>query len=333
MSRRPSLVIDLRQRWVFFLGLPLLVAGLLMGWRHTRAIAQPAPDLVALYYPTDLDAEAIELARAGGPAPVRHSAFVLADLTGEGATNDIIAVYSNRISGRVRVLRRSTLSVQVVDGPSNAELTGTLPGIALMDLDGVAPPEMMVSLTTMSGGHHDWLYRWNGSALELIGPTSADPAGTVTSLLSNATFRDLDGDGILEAISGVSALENDESLPARQPIYRLVGGQFTLWKQPWFYGEFARKMGEDVTTASVEVNVAAGNYQMRVVNGNADGTRRVRSGSLRLNGQTICDACSFGRDVAGLVMPVQMNESNLLEVELRGSAGREISVLIEDLGS
>jgi hypothetical protein len=86
--------------------------------------------------------------------------------------------------------------------------------------------------------------------------------------------------------------------PARRQIYKLTAGQFELWRQPWLYGEFMRSAAASLTTttASAEVIVAPGQHQLQLINGEANGKARVRSGSVRMNGQPLASDCSFGRE-------------------------------------
>ena len=153
---------------------------------------QTDEDIVNQFFPEFLIEESEEDFANGGPAPFRTSAFAVADLDGTG-TEFIVAAYTNGFSAAIRVLRRQGTSALLVDEPALPLLAGKFPSVTLLDLnhDG-RPPEVITSFSSGRGTGADWVFRWNGSALVFIGPSSVDANGDVSTLLSGADFIDLD---------------------------------------------------------------------------------------------------------------------------------------------
>jgi len=156
------------------------------------SLNQTDKDLVNQFFPDFLIEESEEDFAKGGPAPFRTSAFAVADLGGTG-TDLIVAAYTNGFSAAIRVLRREGTAAVLVDEPALPLLAGIFPCVTLLDLnhDG-RPPEVITSFSSGRGTGADWVFRWNGSALVFIGPSSVDANGDVSTLLSGADFIDLD---------------------------------------------------------------------------------------------------------------------------------------------
>ena len=164
------------------------------------AFAQTDEEIVNQFFPEFLIEESEEREAGGGPAPFRASAFGVADLNGTGE-EFIVAAYTNGFSAGIRVLRRQGTTTLLVDEPILRLLGGTFPFVKLIDLDNDGRPEVVTSFSSARGHLADWVFKWNGATLDLIGPSTVDEHGDVSTLLSEAGFRDLDGDGILEIIN------------------------------------------------------------------------------------------------------------------------------------
>ena len=71
-------------------------------------------------------------------------------------------------------------------------------------------------------------------------------------------------------------------------------------------------------------------YTLHVVNGNANGTNRISSATVKLNGVEILDPNDFGPNVAVLDRPVALQASNTLEVRLTSAPGSFIVISVLD---
>jgi hypothetical protein len=70
-------------------------------------------------------------------------------------------------------------------------------------------------------------------------------------------------------------------------------------------------------------------YKLVVLNGNVDGTSRVSSGSLAINGTEILRPSDFNQHFARMERPIRISASNQIQVRLRSSPGSFITVTIE----
>ena len=71
-------------------------------------------------------------------------------------------------------------------------------------------------------------------------------------------------------------------------------------------------------------------YTLHVVNGNADGTNRVSSATIKLNGTQILGPSDFNQNVAVLDRTVTLQASNILEVRLTSAPGSFLTVSVLD---
>ena len=71
--------------------------------------------------------------------------------------------------------------------------------------------------------------------------------------------------------------------------------------------------------------------QIVVVNGNADGTQRISSASISLNGQQIVGPRDFNQQIGGIVKAVVLADQNQLSTTLRSRPGSFLTVSVECL--
>lgn len=71
-------------------------------------------------------------------------------------------------------------------------------------------------------------------------------------------------------------------------------------------------------------------YTLHVVNGNANGTNRISSATVKLNGVEILDPNDFGQNVAVLDRTVTLQTTNTLTIRLTSAPGSFIIVSVLD---
>ena len=210
---------------VIFMILPLL-----LGFGRGSALAQTHEEIVEQFFPQRLIDESVQDSQKGGPEPFKTSNFVVADLNGDGSTF-IIAAYSNGFSGVIRVLRKNNGTFSLVDEPNLQALSGDFPEVELLDLDNDGCSEVIVSFSSARGTTANWVFKWDGTKLDLIGPTRVSSFGVVFTKLSDASFIDIDGDGIREIVNPTSPgpVAPDVARPdAELDVYVLQEGKYVF---------------------------------------------------------------------------------------------------------
>ncbi len=323
---------SLRALWLATIS---LLCGLAILFLPGRSYPQTVEQLVEQFFPQRLIDESEIDFRQGGPAPFRASEFVLADLDGVRKRNYIVAAYSNGFSGAILVLKQQNNTAVPVHEPNLRLLSGIFPGIQLIDINGDVKPEVAVSFSSARGPAFSWIFSWSGSELTLIGPSSTDEHGDVHTSIVDPDFVDIDGDGILDIVQGPadgpipSGLE-DSIPPESYRIYSFDGQKFRLSRSPSYFGTFFRQTGAPaLKSARFRADLTEVPYLLKIVNGDGKGKDKVSSAEVQLNGVLVAGPERFNQQVREIVVPVKLDKSNVLSVELRGAPGGQITVTVE----
>src|SRR5262249_39753574 len=92
--------------------------------------------------------------------------------------------------------------------------------------------------------------------------------------------------------------------------------------------QYTRLPGPEQTFTETFKHCGSSPCQIVVINGNADGTQRVR-GSVFLNGVRIISPTDFNERVARIARPVVLADQNLLTISFAGLPGSFIIVDVE----
>lgn len=262
-----------------------------------------------------------------GDEPVRLAAFTRADLDGSGRQSYIAAVYTNAVHGVLRVLAPEGDSARLV-AESSFSMSGITPEVTAVNLDNQGGDELIVTLGQATGNRTSWIYRWNGSALGLMTPMEGegDDADTV---LVNAAWEDVDGDGLRELLVPDTVLPFPEDVPlvVHWSVLHWNGGEWmpagSASDFTWFY----RQTGAP-KSGSYGFDADPGAYVLRIVNGEPDGANRVSSATLTLNGETVVSQNAFSQNVRVIEVPVTLAADNTLSAQLDGAPGGNITVVL-----
>lgn len=310
-----------------FQSISIVLAILFVLWTFTHPSSifalttQELEQIVEQFYPQQLIDDSNARVQRGGPAPFRARAFEVADLDGTGTANYIVAAYTNGFRAAIRVLKLRDSTAILVAEPNLRMLGGIFPAVELVDIENDGRPEVAIHFSSGSASLFDWVFKWTGTELRLIGPTSVDEHGDVFTDLGESGFFDVDGDGVLEIVQGpVNATE----------VYRFDGQKFSLSKTLNLFDTFYRHTGAPVVeTSDFQVQTPGSGFILTILNGKPDGTNRVSSAVIKLNGVQVAGPSDFSQQVGKIVRQVTTLAQNMLEVELRGKPGGQILVTVE----
>jgi len=99
---------------------------------------------------------------------------------------------------------------------------------------------------------------------------------------------------------------------------------------PW---QYTREAGRPETFTETFQYSGTSPCQLVVVNGNADGTQRISSASISLNGQKIVGPSDFNQQIGGIVKTVVLADQNQLSTTLRSKPGSFLTVSVECPGT
>jgi hypothetical protein len=314
--------------------LQIILICLFLGIWGGVVCAQTNEQIVQQFFPQRLIDESEQRLQRGGPAPFRTSEFIVADLNKDGSTF-IVAAYSNGFSGVVRVLKKVNGTFTLVDEPDLRGMSGDFPEVHLIDLDNDGRFEIIASFSSARGPTGNWVFKWDGTKLNLIGPTEISSFGVIFTKLSDASFFDVDGDGIIEIInltaSGPVAPDETRNIGKGDiEVYSFDGQKYKLTKSLSYIGSFVRHTAAPfVDKAKFEVANPGPGFVLTIINGNREGDNRVSSGTIKLNGVVVLTPNDLNQQVRKVVRQVTTLAQNMLEVELAGKPTGQILVTVE----
>jgi len=315
-------------KWLNRLIMPLIwVTVFSVSWIGS-AFPQTNEEVVEQFFPERFIDE------PGEPTSFKTSTFAVADLNGDGSSF-IVAVYSNGIAGVVRVLGKIDGTFTVVDEPNLPALGGDFPQVQVQDLDSDERPEIIVSLSSASGPTGDWIFKWDGAKLDLISPTRTSFLGVIFTKLSDSSFLDIDSDGIIEIINPTGSGPGDpnETIGRGEfDVYRFDGQRYIFSTTLNFLDSFFRRTRAPfVEKSEFSVEDPGNSFILTIINGTLAGEGRVSNAVIRLNGVVIAGPKDFNQKVGKIVREVSVLQDNVVEVELRGNPGGEVTVTVEPL--
>jgi len=122
----------------------------------------------------------------------------------------------------------------------------------------------------------------------------------------------VDGDGILEIVQSPPGGPTETT-----EVYKFDGQKFTLATSQVYFETFYRRTAAPVTeTRTFQVQNPGAGFVLTVVNGATDGSNKVSSGTVKLNGAVVLSPNDLNQQVRKVVRQVTVLPENVLEVEL-----------------
>lgn len=263
-----------------------------------------------------------------GATPNKQTAFLAADLNGTGSSEFLVAVYAvndRNTMALVRVLHKEGGSAVLAGADcEDCTLVGEAPRIERIDVDRSGRPQFLVEVTTGQYNRATQaVFRWNGTALELVGPFETSSDGTRDLALREGQFVDLDGDGSLEAInlpdvSNTILADGDEA--HQYIVYKLSGGVYA--RSDILFDVFqayraSRNGRPDINFAVADPGQS---HILTVANGDGRDRTAVSGAEIRLNGVLIAGPDRINQQTRTLRIPVTVSAHNTLSVTVTGEA-------------
>ena len=290
------------------------------------AFAETDEQLAMRFYPQSLDEFFVQTHDPETPV-VRRTTVLRVDLDGSGVEDYLAVAYSNGLAAEF-VLIRGAGSEAAVVAQAGESLGGRgIPVIEPVDIENDGVPELAVEFM-----RETWLYKFEEGSLVLFGPKRTEETGEVTNL-GNATFFDLDNDGILEIFE-----EAPHSTDAAYVVHKLEGNDFALTStEVMFYDRFEQVEGQ--TVREREFIAPAGDYRLHILTvGAASPDRGIEMPAaeprVTLNGALVCGSDNPEEvtiapiEGTGGGIPITLTGQNTLSVELPTVADTYIYIVI-----
>ena len=246
----------------------------------------------------------------------------------------VLATYTNRAAGAVRVLARSAAGTWDVasESPEFLLLPGGRCGIRLVDLDFDGRPEALISFQA-TRAITTWVFRWDGSRLISLTPTQLARDGEVSQLLSAFTW-DLDHMGPLRIIAERVVERPGPGQRPRNPafVYRLGPDGYEVENTVVAVMGFRADVDARSNLRPFRlIQDSEPPFTMRVINGERGGRSRVTGATIFINNRSVLDQRDVNAmtEFSSVPLPALLTE-NHLTASLTGPPEGRIIVLIED---
>ena len=266
-------------------------------------------------------------------AAERQSCSAQLDTSG-GGPPVLLAGYTNRSAGALRLLRRSEGGAYRVafDSPDSWLLPGARCAIRLRDVDFDGRPEVFVYFQGVRASS-GWIFKWDGAALRNLTPTETIE-GRVSSLLLDPQLYDLDHQGALEVIAARIVERPAAGVRSKNPafVYGLTESGYTVQSSLLAVAAYRADVDPRSNLRAFRLlEDSTGPYRLRVVNGDRFGMHRVSGATIQINELPVLEP----RDLTGAmafasVTIPPLSVQNHITATLSGPADGTLLVLVED---
>ena len=305
---------------------PLCLALLIASCLPARAQGPDLQPTVDEFYPADRLKPAT--------AADRQSCSVTLGAAGTSQPAAVLAAYTTRTAGTLRLLRRSDAGTFQVafDSPDTWVMPGGRCVIRLRDVDFDGQPEAFVSFQGVRASTA-WIFKWDGTSLRNLTPTES-LEGRVSSLLLDPQLYDLDHAGPLEVIASRVVERQTPGGRSRAPafVYGLTEAGYTV--QGSLVAVIPYRADVDARSNLRSFRLledSAAPYRLRLVNGDRFGRHRVTGASIQINEVQVLEPrdLSDAMPFASVTIP-PLAVQNHVTASLTGPADATLLVLIED---
>ena len=268
-------------------------------------------------------------------ASERYACYEVLERTPAGEPAVLLAAYTDRTTGAIRVLRRAAGGTFEVahDNPPNWALPGTDCQVRLHDLDFDGRQEAIVYFLGVRASP-GWVVRWDGSTLRNLTPTDPN-SERLSSLLLSPTVYDFEHTGSLRI---VAAREIERPGPREQPrnpafVYRLGPSGYEMEKGILGVMGFRADVdprGNQRAFKLVQDSVPP--FTLKVINGDRSGRNRVNGATIRLNNVEVIGPAQVNQrtQFSSAVLTTLYTDNQLTATLESDNPQAFIIVLIED---
>jgi hypothetical protein len=266
-------------------------------------------------------------------AAERQSCSAPLDAPG-GGSSVLLAGYTNRSAGALRLLRRAADGPYRVtfDNPDSWLLPGSRCAIRLRDVDFDGQPEVFVYFQGVRASS-GWIFKWDGTTLRNLTPTET-VEGRASSLLLDPQLYDLDHQGALEVIAARIVERPAAGVRSRNPafVYGLTESGYAAQGSLLAVAAYRADVDPRSNLRAFRLlEDSTGPYRLRVVNGDRLGKHRVTGATIQVNEVAVLEPRDLTEAMAFASVTIPpLAIQNHLTATLAGPPDGTLLVLIED---
>ncbi len=267
--------------------------------------------------------------------------LIAAAFSGDGAEIAMLA-YAQGIATIISAV--TDQQFWLTDGPCELQL------VNLADPD--HPDSALAKTIDATYDGPDWLFTWDGKTLQNITPLGKEVAPwhgkeVPVAFMNVHDIVDIDHSGALQIIStdgGYDKFPRDDGIMATPTftLFRYNGSAYAAGKTFQDFGEYEPnlpKSADDLASYKMDTapwtdaigmhQTPAPSYQLTIVNGDRDGSNRVTSAKIEIDGVTVIQSTEVNQNVETLTRTVQLQKENKIKVTVDGPAKSHLYVMVE----
>jgi len=269
----------------------------------------------------------------------------------DGTPEFVVASYKGD-DAEVAMLAYEPGATHIINAVTDREFFfgGDYCDVSIINLaDPAHPSSLLAKTVALSYNGQDWYFVWGGEKLQNITALYQDsPAlSAPNSAMSDSYVVDVDHagpkqiighnsdgdrfpqeDGILAAPTLTLFRYKGNSYAAGKTLLYLEDYEPNLPKSPEDLANYKSDMGR--WAGSIDMHgTPAPSYQLKIVNGDRDGSNRVTSTKVEINGVTIISPTEVSKEVETLTRTIQLRKENKIKVTVDGPAKSHIYVIVE----
>jgi hypothetical protein len=273
----------------------------------------------------------------------------------DGSPDLIAAVYNGKGS-EVAMLAHEQGAARIIDAVNDQQLDlgGEFCSIEIINLadpaDSSSPlaKTIAASFSTNASDSEDYYFVWNGNKLVNIAALDHEP-GLVAhrTKMAGSYAVDIDHSGPVQIVGSNSdsdkfPLDDGISASGTHTLFRYNGKVYAPVKTliaiqefepnlPKTHDELAEyKFGAPQWVIAIGMHqTPAPRYQMKIINGDRDGSNRVSSAKVEVDGVTIVRPAEVNQGVETLTRTIHLRRKSAIKVTVDGPAKSHVNVVVE----
>ena len=272
----------------------------------------------------------------------------------DGTPDLVVASYHGK-GVKIAMLAYGQGTAQIIRAVTDREFFfgGDYCGISIINLDDPAhhSPLLAKTVAISFGGRteQNWYFVWNGKKLVNITALDHDPGlDAPNSAMPDPFAVDVDHSGAMQIVGNN---EDGDKFPQEKDgisatptltLFRYNGSNYVPAKTLLDFEEYKPNLpksaddeaeykgGAPPWTAHIYMHqTPAPTYQLKIVNGDRDGSNRVTSAKVEINGGTIVSPTEVDQRIETLTRTIQLQKENTIKVTVDGPAKSHIYVTVE----
>ena len=214
-------------------------------------------------------------------------------------------------------------------------------GACGLEIDNLADPEhpdsslaKTIAVTSIHGP--DWYFVWDGAKLQNITAVRLDNVskkGIPESDMQESDVVDIDHAGAMQILGsngdGEKVPREDDIIASpTKTLFRYNGKVYAPAKTLIAIDKFGPNLSQIPMGIGMR-QTPEPSYQLMIVNGDRDGSNRVTSAKVEVNGVTVVQSTELNQNVETLTRTIQLQKESDIKVTVDGQAKSHIYVVVE----